>query len=182
VTTVAAPDTGTRTAVFYVERPLSGKCRAFVPRWLGITLNDVREVCGATTRPRIRPYWGETDEAASTRPDGRPVLDEIIFSRQYSQAFCTWLRQRGEVQLRTVHVEGAHCSPQCEGAWKHEEAGQEHSESCTCRCGGYRHDTARPWFARHQMIREFSEGRLVSRVWKLAPLEEAGTGPPREPG
>lgn len=152
---------------------MEGKCRALVPAG-SISLDDVRRVCGARTRPEIRPYLGETDEDRQRAGEAgtRATLDEIFFSRQYTQAVTTWLRQRGEVQLRAVHLKDVHCTPQCEGAWKHDEADppREHSESCTCRCGGYRHDTARPWFARHEMLSEdVAEGGRVYRLWKLGP-------------
>jgi hypothetical protein len=159
--------------VFYIDRPMTGHCRAIVPKG-SVTLDDVRSVCGARTRPKIRPYLGETDEDRE-RNAGRPaVLDEIFFGRQYAQALATWLRERGEVSLRAVHVKDAHCTPQCEGAWKHEEEGREHAENCNCQCGGYRHDSARPWFARHELASEDIDGNgVVIRVWKLAPLARA---------
>jgi hypothetical protein len=160
--------------IFYVDRPVTGKCRALVPCG-SVDLAEVRQVCGANTRPEIRPYLGETDEDrdAALEAGTAAGLDEIFFSRAYTQAVATWLRQRGTVKLRAFHAADAHCSPQCEGAWKHQEDGREHSETCTCRCGGYRHDTARPWFARHEMLSEnIGDGGLVTRVWKLGPLTE----------
>jgi hypothetical protein len=94
---------------YYMDRPMTGKCRAFVPCG-SVTLDDMREVCGANTRSSIRPFLGNTDE------ERQKLLDEIFFSRAYTQAVATWLRQRGTVQLRAVHIADAHCTPQCEGA------------------------------------------------------------------
>jgi hypothetical protein len=159
---------------FYIDRPMRGRhCRAIVPAG-SVTLADMRAVCGPRTRPKIRPYLGETDEQRqAAEAGGRSTgKDEVSFGRQHTMAVATWLRQQGEVRLRAVHAPDAHCTPQCEGAWKDDEAGREHSESCTCQCGGYRHDTARPWFARHELVSEDAAGGLVYRLWKLGPLDD----------
>ena len=150
-----------KTPYLVDRQPQDVKIKIWVPARSPVDEDAIREVTGKGTH--VQP-------AGSV-----PGFRRYAVSCHYRQAIVAWLRSlpgSGGVRLRNYYHALRHCSPQCEGAWVQAERGEYHDDHCNCSCGGYRHNSGNPWWARFDVVDTGRDGEYISEVRFLPPLSE----------